>query len=280
MKAVECLGVTKNYGKKAVVDGINLSLEENKIYGLLGRNGAGKTTLLNIIAALIKEDQGQVKVFEEIVFDNEKILNQICFVTDRMTYMSNLKVSKIFRLAQGFFENWDEEFKNQLIERFKLEENKKYRRLSKGMQALVGIIIGLAARSPLTIFDEAYSGLDAAARESFYKILLKDYIDNPRTIIFSTHLIDEVSNLFEEIIIIDKGKLLLQEDMNTINEKSFEIWGDETEIDKTIIGKRVLKTETVGRSKKAFIFDYIEEEHNIKLKRMSLQDLFINITNE
>jgi ABC-2 type transport system ATP-binding protein len=133
--------------------------------------------------------------------------------------MSNFKVKKIFELASDFFQNWDEEFKNELVAKFKLDINKKYITLSKGTAAIEGIIIGLASRSELTIYDEAYLGLDAAARKLFYDILLEDYIENPRTIIFSTHLIDEVSNLFEEIIKLHNGKILLKEETDIIKNK-------------------------------------------------------------
>jgi ABC-2 type transport system ATP-binding protein len=162
--AIECTNLSKNYGKTTALDNINMKLEENKIYGFLGRNGAGKTTFLNILSAQVFNSSGEIKVFEETAFENDKILSSICFIKDRLLYMSNFKVKDIFSISKDFFQNWDEDFKDKLVEAFKLDSNKKYKALSKGMGAAVGIIIGLAARAPLTIFDESYSGLDACSK--------------------------------------------------------------------------------------------------------------------
>jgi ABC-type multidrug transport system, ATPase component len=285
MYAVKCENLSKKYKSTLVLDDITLNLEENKIYGLLGRNGAGKTTLLNIISGLVFNSSGNIKIFEEKHYENDKILNKLCFVRDKIGFMNNLKIKQIFSIASNFFENWDEAFKNELILKFKLDENKKYRNLSKGMEAMIGIIIGLASRAPLTIFDEAYSGLDMAARQLFYDILLKDYLENPRTIIFSTHLIDEVSNLFEEIIIIHEGKLLLHENIDTINEKAYVLTGDEPLINKATEHKNALKLENIGSAKRAYVFDEFSSkelkaysEEGINIKPLSLGELFVCIT--
>lgn len=285
MYAVECDNLYKEYDKTMVLSGVSIKLEENKIYGLLGRNGSGKTTLLNIISGQVYNTSGEIKVFGEKHFLNEEILSSICFVKDRASYMANMKLKKIFSLAADFFENWDEAFKDSLVQKFQLDVNKKYRNLSKGMEAMVGIIVGLASRCRITIFDEAYSGLDAAARQIFYDILLQDYLENPRTIIFSTHLIEEVSNLFEEVIILHEGKLLLQEDMDTINEKSFAITGKKEDVDAATINKNLVKVQQINKSVKAVIFDEITDEEirameskGLDISSVSLQDMFISIT--
>lgn len=284
---LECNKLSKKYKKAEALNELSVNLEENKIYGFLGRNGAGKTTFLNIISGQVFNSAGEIKVFGEKHFENDRILNKICFVKDRMIYMSNFKVKKIFELASDFFQNWDEEFKNELVAKFKLDINKKYITLSKGTAAIVGIIIGLASRSELTIYDEAYLGLDAAARKLFYDILLEDYIENPRTIIFSTHLIDEVSNLFEEIIILHNGKILLKEETDIIKNKSFVLTGTSEIIDKVADGKNIIKEQQIGKTKQIYIFDELKahelqsmNHEGIDVKSMSLQDMFINITED
>ena len=284
---LECNKLSKNYKKAEALKELSLNLEENKIYGFLGRNGAGKTTFLNIVSGQVFNSAGEIKVFGEKHFENDNILNKICFIKDRMIYMSNFKVKKIFELASDFFQNWDEKFKNELVAKFKLDINKKYTTLSKGTAAIVGIIIGLASRSELTIYDEAYLGLDAAARKLFYDILLEDYLENPRTIIFSTHLIDEVSNLFEEIIILHNGKILLKEETDIIKNKSFVLTGTSEIVDKVADGKNIIKEQQIGKSKQIYIFDELKAEEvqsmnnkGIDVKPMSLQDMFINITED
>ena len=164
-------------------------------------------------------------------FENEKILNKICFVKDKLSFMTWFKVNEIFDIAADFFENWDEKFKEELVDEFELDVNKRYKELSKGMESMVSIIIGLASRAPLTIFDEVYLGLDAGARQLFYEILFKDYLEHPRTIIFSTHLIEEVSNIFENIIIVHKGRVLLQDEKDNILDKAIEITGDKEKLE-------------------------------------------------
>lgn len=283
--AIECTNLCKNYGKTTALHNINMKLEENKIYGFLGRNGAGKTTFLNILSAQVFNSSGEIKVFGETAFENDKILSSICFIKDRLLYMSNFKVKDIFSISQDFFKNWDDAFKDKLVEAFKVDVNKKYKALSKGMGAAVGIIIGLASRAPLTIFDESYSGLDAAARQLFYDVLLEDFMDNPRTIIFSTHNIDEVSNIFEEIIILHEGKLLIKEDIDTIREKSYTLSGNNEAIDCVVKNKKVLREQAIGKAKRVFVFDTFSENEiktietkGISIMPMSLQELFINLT--
>lgn len=285
--AIECNDLVKNYKKTTVLDKLSINVEENKIYGLLGRNGAGKTTLLNVISTQVLENSGEIKIFGERPYENQKVLNKICFIKERLWYMTNFKAKEIFKIASDMFENWDEGFKDELVREFELDINKKYKSLSKGMQSMVGIIMGLASRAPITIFDEAYSGLDAVARNKFYNILLQDYISNPRTIIFSTHYIDEVSDIFENIVIIHKGKLLLNENVVDIKERAFEIIGEGKVLDEILVDKRVLGNEIFGKMEKIFLFDSLSDDEikDIKfsggtIKPMSLQELFIHLTDK
>lgn len=181
---IEIKNLYKSYGKTEVLKGINLNLEENKIYGLLGRNGAGKTTLLNIISNQIRKTSGEVKLYGENVFENPKQVENICIVKDSGFGMEEIKVKKIFEAARMLYKNWDEEYKNQLVKEFDLNVRKKYNKLSRGNQTKVGLIVGLASRAKLTIFDEPSLGLDAATRYKFYNLLLEDFENNPRTIIY------------------------------------------------------------------------------------------------
>lgn len=283
--AVECMKVSKKFKDFEALKDISLNIEENKIYGFLGRNGAGKTTILNIITTHLFNDEGSVKVFGEVPFENEKILNKICFVKDKLSFMTWFKVNEIFDIAADFFENWDEKFKEELVDEFELDVNKRYKELSKGMESMVSIIIGLASRAPLTIFDEVYLGLDAGARQLFYEILFKDYLEHPRTIIFSTHLIEEVSNIFENIIIVHKGRVLLQDEKDNILDKAIEITGDKEKLEIYLNNKNVLKIEAYGNLQKAYIFERLDKDELSKIKfkglearTLSLEELFIQIT--
>jgi ABC-2 type transport system ATP-binding protein len=282
---VECLNLTKKFGRMVALDNVNLTIEENKIYGLLGRNGAGKTTLLNILATHSFATKGEVKIFGENAYESSKAVSQLCYIKEAGNYLAQLKVKEIIELASTFYTNWDNDFSLDLLEQFNLDPKKKYPSLSKGMQSALNIVIGLASRAPLTIYDEPYIGLDAASRWLFYDILLKDYTENPRTIILSTHLIDEVSKIFESIIILDKGKVKLFEDLEDIREKSFCLSGRKDKIDAALKEKNVLHYEQIGGLSTAVVFDLLTEaekkkliNEEVEIKPVSLQDLFIYIT--
>src|SRR5699024_6346474 len=135
-----------------------------------------------------------------------------------------------------FYKNWNAELAAELIDLYKLPLNARVKTLSKGMESALGVIVGLASRAKVTIFDEPYIGMDAAARQKFYDILLNVFEEEKRTIIFSTHLIDEASLLFQEIFIIKDGELILQEDAETIRQNAYVVTGEEAEVKAFIEG--------------------------------------------
>lgn len=287
MIAVQCKDLTKTYGKVEAVKNMSLNMEEGKIYGLLGRNGAGKTTLLNLISAQIMRDSGEINIIGEEVFENEKALEQLCFVKERELKLEDHRVSRIFNIAGILYKGWDEEYKNHLVKEFKLDTKKKYKDLSRGFKSIVGIIIGLSSKAGITIFDEPSLGLDAAVRERFYSILLQEYENSKRTFILSTHLIDEVSNIFEEVIIMDRGQLLIQEGLAELLEKAHFLSGKEDIIRPIIEGKRVIHREFFGTTAIIGVLgDFSREElstlksSNVEISPMPLQKLFIYLTEE
>lgn len=152
--------------------------------------------------------------------------------------------------------------------------------LSKGMASAVGIIVGLACRAPITIFDEPYIGLDAAARKKFYKILLEQYEREERMIIFSTHLIDEVSLLFEEVLILQEGKLLLQENAEMLRDSASVVIGEKDKVTEFIKGKEVMKTEELAGMMTAYVFAHREEaeQAGLNAEGIPIQDLMIYLT--
>jgi len=282
---IECRSLTKKFGNLRAVDKINIKIEEDKIYGLIGKNGAGKTTLLHLLTGQYLKNEGEVKVNGEEVFENYNALEKICFAKEKEHAMKDKKVKVILETAEIFYKNWDNDFMKELIKEFELDINKRYKNLSRGMKTSVSNIIGLASRSPITIFDEPSLGLDAAMRDKFYNILLRDYQENKRTIILSTHLIDEVSNLLEEVIIMDKGKILLKEDVEELTQKAHYISGNEKLLQDFIQGKNVLSKEIFGNTSIIAILNKLTEEDINELKRLnadvskiSLQKLFIYLT--
>ena len=277
--------IRKSYGKYMALDNISFELEENKIYGLLGRNGAGKTTLLNIIATHIFQTAGEVRAFEKDPLNNAEVMSKICYVKEFKDYNKSLRVEEILTLAAMFFPSWDKSYCERLISRFDIDAKKKFKQLSKGMQSALGIIIGLSSRAPVTIYDEPYLGLDAYARQLFYDELIEDYTENPRTIVISTHLINEVSNIIEQAIVLEKGKLISFEEVEAIKERSYSIIGRKEIVEKYICGKKVINTKQIGGMTAAAILDSFSREELLAMEKdgvditsLTLQEVFVYMT--
>ncbi|MED2016246.1 ABC transporter ATP-binding protein [Bacillus wiedmannii] len=285
MIALETKAVTKKYKKKIAVNEVTISLEEHKIYGLLGRNGAGKTTLLNLLAGQITSSSGSISIFGEHVFENSKAMQNICFVRVKEEAHLSFKVKEIFKMCNMFYKNWDGKYAEELADKFQLNMTVKYHKLSHGMQTVVGIIQGLVSRAPITIFDEPTTGLDAAHRELFYSLLLEDYGEYPRTIILSTHLVEEVTHVIEDVIIIKAGALVVQSSVEDLLQQAHIISGKKDKVDEFSINKKIINREVYGNKGIAVIWEelsnedyYSLEKEGLLIDRITLQKLFIHIT--
>lgn len=282
---LEIKDLSKSYGKTKVLKDINFTIEENKIYGLLGRNGVGKTTLLKLLTGQLIRNSGEIKLDGEEIFENSNAMEDFCLVREFASSIKEKKVKDILGLARVIFKDWDTDYEKYLVKEFGLNTRKKLLKLSTGNQTIVGLIIGLASKSRVTMFDEPTLGLDAAMRYKFYNLLLHDYEKNPRTIIISTHLIDEVANLFEEVIIINDEKIALKDDVDTLTKKSYFLSGREDKINTVIKDKRVIHSEDFGSTKIIGIYGELTEDEikiikdsNIEISNIPLQKLFIYLT--
>lgn len=282
---LELKDINKSYGSTKVLEDLNLKFDLGKIYGLLGRNGVGKTTLLNIISNQIRSNSGEVLLNGENVFENPKAMDKIAIIKESGFGVDEIKVKRIFKSAKILYKNWDEEYKESLVNEFNLNKKKNYSKLSRGNQTIVGLIVGLASRAPITIFDEPSLGLDAANRYKFYELLLKDVEEHPRTVIISTHLIDEVTNLFEEVVILkDKGHYL-KDEVTNLMEKAYFLNGRLGNMESSIKNKNIIHKEEFGTSNIIGIFDSLsrEEKRNLKaggidISPIPLQRLFVFLT--
>jgi len=193
--AISAAGLTRRYRGQLALDHVTLDLEPGSITGLLGRNGAGKTTFLRIIAGHEFASAGTVTVLGACPVENETVLRQMIFVREDQSY-PDVKVRYAVQAAAMLYPNWSHGLAGALLEDFNLPLNRKIKKLSRGMRSALGIVIGLAARAEVTLFDEPYAGLDPVARELFYDRLLADYAEHPRTVLLATHLIDEAADRF------------------------------------------------------------------------------------
>ncbi|MDB5816494.1 MAG: transporter ATP-binding protein [Rhizobacter sp.] len=284
MNVIEVFGLTKRFGRFAAVDGVSFSVQEDKIYGLLGRNGAGKTTLMQLLTGQLFATDGRVTVFGESPVENADVLGRICFIKESQTYPEDFKASHVFASAPWFFPNWDAAFAERLIADFRVPVDRRIKKLSRGQLSAVGVIVGLASRAPLTFFDEPYLGLDAVARQTFYDRLLEDYAEHPRTVILSTHLIDEVSNLLEHVIVIDEGRIIVDEDADDLRGSATSVAGTASGVDAFLVGREVLSRDMLGGLATATVGRLAPADRaaaqaaGLELSPVSLQQLVVSKT--
>ncbi|MFE6735896.1 ABC transporter ATP-binding protein [Microbacterium sp. NPDC057650] len=282
---IDVQNLTKRYKDKLALDDVSLTIEENTIYGLLGRNGAGKTTLMSILTAQNFASSGDALLFGEHAYENARVLSRLCFVRESQRYPDESTPTHAFRAARLFFRNWDQKFAERLIEDFQLPMRTRIKKLSRGQLSAVGVIIGLAARAEITFFDEPYLGLDAVARQIFYDRLIEDYAEHPRTIILSSHLIDEVANLLEKVIVIDDGRILLHEDTDVVRGRAATIVGDAAKVDAWAQGRDVIHREGLGRVASVTVDGRLDAAERAALTAdgldvvpVSLQQLIVRLT--
>lgn len=277
---IEVNNVSKRYGKKEALKNISFKLEGPKIYGLLGRNGAGKTTFMDILSSHSLASNGEITIDGKSPFDNREVLEKICLIKEGDNFHRDMRIKNIYKAYSYFYPNWDQALADELTEEYGLNKNARIKTLSKGMASAVGIIVGLASKAPITIFDEPYIGLDAAARKKFYNILLEEYEKEKRMVIFSTHLIDEVSLLFEEILILQNGELILQEQADQLRNNSFSVTGEIAEVEKFIQDKQVMETKKLANMMTAYVYGNPKEAEasDLRIEGMPIQDLIIYLT--
>ncbi|SYX83608.1 ABC transporter ATP-binding protein [Paenibacillus alvei] len=281
----EVKGVTKSYGNVTVVKDVSFTLEANKIYGLLGRNGAGKTTIMHMLTAQLFPSSGELLVFGEAPYENNRVLSNICFIKESQKYPDSFRVIDVIDLCPSIFPNWDKEFAFRLLNDFNLPPKRRIKKLSRGMLSSVGIVIGLASRAPLTIFDEPYLGLDAVARNLFYDRLIEDYAEHPRTIVLSTHLIDEVSQFLEHVIVIDGGRIILNEESDALRGRAYSVVGQREMVESFISGHTIINRQPLGGLLSATVLgnltSHIREQAaslGLDLSTVSLQQLIVHLT--
>ena len=281
MKGIEVKNVTKNYNDVCALDNVNLFFEENKIYGLLGRNGAGKSTLLNIITGRIFADKGTVFIDGESAIENDNVLGKVYLMSEHTFYPEKMKIKEAFRWTKTFYPDFDEAYAKKLSERFELNINKQVKSLSTGYTSIFKLIIALSVNTPYVILDEPVLGLDANHRDMFYRILIEKYSENPCTIIISTHLIEEVSNVIEDIVIIKKGKIIRNESRDDLLSQGYTVTGSAILVDGYIADKNVIGSDAIGGLKSAYILGNIPREipEGIEISKLDLQKLFIQLTN-
>ena len=274
----------KKFGKIDALKNVTLSFSENGIYGVFGRNGAGKTTFLNIITARTFADSGAVFFGgKDIVRYPQLIAENCCYLQEKNYFPARFRIKRLLDYGKATFPNFDEKYAEKLCARFKLDTDRKYGDLSGGYRSIFKIVLGLAARTGVTVFDEPVLGLDAVARDMFYLELIEEYSENPRLFIISTHLIEEFSRIFNEAVIIRTGEVILQESVEDLLLKVFYVSGRAALVDDFIRSRQVIHTESVNDLKMAVIKGELNGEKRVSglnFSPITVQNLFISLTND
>lgn len=279
-----CKNIVKTYGDKNVLNEVDLELEKGKIYGLIGKNGAGKTTLMSILSAQNPATRGTITCNGMPVWENREALDHICFSREISPIMAqggqnNYKIKDYLKIASMFMPNWDKDMAKHLLKAFELDEKQKITKLSKGMMSMVTIIIALASKADYTFLDEPVAGLDVVMREYFYRVLLDEFAESGRTFVVSTHIMEEASDVFEEVIMLDKGKIILKQNTQELLDSCRHVSGRAQEVDRMVAGLKVLHEEKMGRSKGVTVMlesgKVLYNTPEVAVQPMNLQQIFV-----
>lgn len=285
MSKLRCEGIVKTYSGKDVLKNVDLELESGKIYGLIGRNGAGKTTLLSILTSQNPASAGTVTFDGQPVWENQEVLDNLCFARELNTMVNgqanSMKVKDYLRVASVYLPHWDKEMAKRLIAEFELDVKKRINKLSKGMLSMVTIIVALASKAPFTILDEPVAGLDVVMRERFYQLLVEEYTETGRTFVISTHIIEEAADVFEEVIIIDRGRIVLKENTQELLDRCYHVSGMADAVDAATISFETHHKENYGRSKSVMVMlkpgEEISDKYDVTVQPMNLQKVFVGL---
>lgn len=282
---LQCNRIGKKFKDKEALKDVTFSLEKGKIYGMIGRNGAGKTTLLSVMSGQSRATVGEVTLDGAGVWENQASIDRICFSREinplTLFGPNNMKVKELLKLAGIYYTSWDVDMADRLVKLFELDVKKRISKMSKGMLSMVTIIIAMASKAEFTFLDEPVAGLDVVAREEFYKLLLEEYEESGRTFVISTHIIEEAQGLFEEVIVMKEGKMILKENTLELLDRSFHISGPSEQIDEWTQQYKSYQVESIGRSKSATIVlepgQSLMSDDRIVVQPVNLQNLFVSL---
>lgn len=280
--------LTVRYSGVPAVDGLDLRLAAGKIHGLLGRNGSGKSTLAATLAGFRQPSEGRVLIDSDEFggarepYEDAIVTSRVCLIRESGDLADSAPVKHVLGLAGSLRPYWDEDLAGELLDKFEVPTRQKVQKLSRGKKSALGVVLGIASRAPLTIFDESYLGMDVPSRNLFYDALLADYTEVPRTIVLSTHLVSEVSSLLEEVVILDEGKLVTQAPVESLRGRGSSIVGPAAKVDELTADLMVLADQRLGGTKSVTVLGDLDEQlfakAGLEIGPVGLQELFVHLT--
>lgn len=268
--------LTKKYGDFTALNEVNITLNKGAIYGLIGRNGAGKTTLLKLINEQLFATSGSIETN-----------SQTCLSKDFQSAFKNMRIKDLFALAKLQFPDYNTKLESKLIKTFKVPLKKMYDKISRGNQNLISIIITLCSNVDLLLFDEPYTGLDPVNRELIYQELIRQNIEDNKTIILSSHLVSELSSMISHVIMVNEGEIVLDQNMDALKSRAFEIIGNQELVLSNLENKKIIQKKIFHNQLTAHILDSLSE-HEIdhikslgcQVNSLSLHQLIVSLSTE
>ena len=217
---IEIHGLSRQFGAKRALDNVSLLVPRGQVFGLVGTNGAGKTTLIRHVLGLLKAQTGTVRVFGlDPVKDPVRVLAQIGYLSEEGDLPGWMRIDELMRYMQAFYPNWDEVYAQELRKQFDLDPSAKVKTLSKGQKARAGLLVALAYRPELLLLDEPSSGLDPIVRRDILGAIVRTIADDGRTVLFSSHLLDEVERISDRIAMLKEGRVLFAGNIDDVKQK-------------------------------------------------------------
>ncbi len=281
MSSLELKNIYKSFLNKNVLADVNLTFQPEMIYGLFGCNGAGKSTLLNIIASRILTDGGEVFYDHQSVWEYDDLMAKIYLVDSNDMYYPGMKLSKIIADTAGFYGEFDQEYALELSEKFELNLDQKYAKLSTGYKTIFKLIMSLCVPAEYVLLDEPVLGLDSQHRKLFYQELLNTYTKKPRTFIIATHLIDEISQIIQRVLIMQNGKIVVNQEVEELLAEAYLVLGSEEDLAPYIHDLHVIGHEKLGNLHGYYILGELPAEltqqTTVQIETLSLDQVFVHL---
>jgi ABC-2 type transport system ATP-binding protein len=278
MACIEARGLRKSFGKTIALDGINLRVEDGRILGIIGPNGAGKTTALNAILGLTPF-QGELRVLGRDPWaERDQLMRDVCFIADVAVLPRWIKVSQAIDYVAGVHPRFDRAKAEAFLARTTIRRDSKVKHLSKGMVAQLHLALVMAIDAKLLVLDEPTLGLDLLYRKQFYDSLLNDYFDRNRTIIVTTHQVEELQHVLTDLMFMDRGRIVLDCSMEEIESRYVELTVNPTQVAAARVLKPIYEREALGRS--IMLFDRVDRSQLATLGDVhtpSIADLFVAV---
>lgn len=281
---VEVRDLTVRYDRTTALDAVSFGIRPGVITGLLGRNGSGKTTALSVVAAFRRPSRGTVLVDGEDPWENERVLAGTCLVRESGDVLLDRPLRETLDFVANRRPLFDRDLADRLFDTFELDPKTQPRRLSRGKRSAFGVVLGIATRAPLTMLDEVHLGMDAPSRYAFYDALLADWLEHPRTIVLSSHLIGEIERLLEDVVVLDRGTVLTVADADTLRSSGFTVTGPAESVAAFVAGREVVARQQLGRTAQATLVGAQPDDREraraagLDLGPVALQDLFVHLT--